>query len=78
MFCIFISFFFSKYSAWKILKFCLYKGMSVLFLNQILKYQLNFKFFRVIFMFAYWGQLEVFSSLFVIFSFLIPFSIFNS
>jgi hypothetical protein len=42
--------------------------MSVLFWNQVLKYQLNFKSFRVIFLFAYLGQLWVFSSLFVIFS----------
>jgi hypothetical protein len=59
MFCIFISFFFSKYSAWKILKLCLYKGMYVLFWNQVLKYQLNFKYFKVISMFAYFGQLGV-------------------
>jgi hypothetical protein len=81
MFCIFISFFFSKYYAWKILKLCLYKGMFVLFWNQVLKYQLlikkkkkvlkyqlNFKSFRIISLFTYLGQLRVFSSLFVIFS----------
>jgi len=79
MFCIFIYFFFSKYSAWKILKLCLYKGRSVLFWNQVLKYQLNLKFFRVIFLFAYLGQLEYFSSLFVILSLpKFPFLIFNS
>jgi hypothetical protein len=43
MFCIFISFCFSKYSAWRILKLCLYKGTFVLFWNQVLNYQLNFK-----------------------------------
>jgi hypothetical protein len=66
MFCIFISFIFSKYPAWKILKLCLYKCMFVLFFNQVLKYQLNFKLFRVIYLFAYFGKLWIFSSLFVI------------
>jgi hypothetical protein len=67
---IFCIFFFSKYSAWKILKRCLYKGMSVLFWNQVLKYQLIFKSFEVIFLFAYLRQLGSFSFLFVIFSLL--------
>jgi hypothetical protein len=70
MFCIFISFFFSKNSAWRILKLCLYKGTHVLFWNQVLKYQLNLKSFRVISLFAYSGQLGVISSLFLIFSLL--------
>jgi hypothetical protein len=61
MFCIFISLFFSKFYAWKIFKLCLYKDMSVLFWNQVLKYQLNFKSFRVISLFAYLGQLGVFA-----------------
>jgi hypothetical protein len=63
-----ISFFFSKYSAWKVLKLYQYKGRLVLFCYQVLKYQLNFKSFRVIPLFAYLGQLGVISSLFVIFS----------
>jgi hypothetical protein len=42
--------------------------MSVLFWKKVLKYQLNFKSFRVFSLFAYLGQLAVFSSLFVIFS----------
>jgi hypothetical protein len=56
------------YSAWKILKLCLYKGMLVLFWNKVLKYQLNLKTFRIISLFAFLGQLGAFSSLFVIFS----------
>jgi hypothetical protein len=69
-FCVFSYFFFSKYSAWKVLKLCLYKDRSVLFWNQVLKYQLNFKSFKVISLFAYLGQLGVITSLFGIFSLL--------
>lgn len=75
-FCIFISFSFSKYYAWKVFKLCLYKGRSVLFWNQVLNYQLNFKTIRVISLFAYLGQLWVTTSLFL--SSWIPLSSFNS
>jgi hypothetical protein len=42
--------------------------MYGLFSNQVLKYQLNFKSFKVIYLFAYLGQLSVISSLFIILS----------
>jgi hypothetical protein len=58
MFCIFIDLFFLKYSAWRILKLCLYKGMYVLFCNQVLKCQLNFKYFRVIFFVCLFGEIS--------------------
>jgi len=67
LFCIFVYFFFSKYSAWKVLKLCLYKGRSVSW-DEVLKYQLIFKSIKVISLFAYLGQLGVFYFLFINFS----------
>jgi len=36
-------FIFFKYSDWKVLKLCIYKSRYVLFWNEVLKFQLNFK-----------------------------------
>jgi hypothetical protein len=46
----------------------IYKDKSVLFWNEVLKYQLNISLSKFIYLFAYLGQLWYFSVLFVIFS----------
>jgi hypothetical protein len=71
-------FIFFKYSDWKVLKLCIYKSRYVLFWNEVLKFQLNFKSFRVISQFAYLEQLRFFFPICYFFSFWIPFSIFDS
>jgi hypothetical protein len=55
------------YSAWKVHKLFLYKDRSVLFWSSF-EVSIKFKSFRVIYLFAYFGQLRYFSSLLVIFS----------